>query len=210
MLTLVSAYVHSGEAGTPKQDDKYRFLDRMTERLPELVAASDHVLVTGDLNVCHTERDLKNWKANRKKAGFLPEERAYFDRFFGEVGYVDVHRRWPATSTAPTRGGRCAARPSTTTRDGASTTTWRPRARGDGQGSKCRPGEQLGRALVRSRPARHRLRDPRAQICEPTSMRRTPTMMRAMPAIITRVSRSRKRTRPARAVRATPVAAQIP
>src|SRR5699024_701628 len=41
----------------------------------------------------HTERALKNWKANRKKAGFLPEERAYFDGFFGEVGYVDVHRR---------------------------------------------------------------------------------------------------------------------
>ena len=27
-LTVVSAYVHSGEAGTPKQEDKYRFLDR--------------------------------------------------------------------------------------------------------------------------------------------------------------------------------------
>ncbi len=93
VLTLVSAYVHSGEAGTPKQDDKYRFLDRMIERMPQLAETSDHVLITGDLNVCHTERDLKNWKANRKKAGFLPEERAYFDRFFGEVGYVDVHRQ---------------------------------------------------------------------------------------------------------------------
>ncbi|WP_262908324.1 exodeoxyribonuclease III [Brevibacterium zhoupengii] len=92
LLTLVSAYVHSGEVDTPKQEDKYRFLDRMTLRLPELAEHSDHVLITGDLNVCHTERDLKNWKANRKKAGFLPEERAYFDGFFGEVGYVDVHR----------------------------------------------------------------------------------------------------------------------
>lgn len=93
LLTLVSAYVHSGEVDTPKQDDKYRFLDRMTARMPQLAQSADHVLVTGDLNVCHTERDLKNWKANRKKAGFLPEERAYFDGFFGEVGYVDVHRR---------------------------------------------------------------------------------------------------------------------
>lgn len=92
-LTVVSAYVHSGEAGTPKQEDKYRFLDRMITRLPELQASADHVLVTGDLNVGHTELDIKNWKANRKKAGFLPEERAYFDRFFGELGYVDVHRR---------------------------------------------------------------------------------------------------------------------
>ncbi|WP_413335948.1 exodeoxyribonuclease III [Brevibacterium sp. GP-SGM9] len=92
LLTLVSAYVHSGEVDTPKQEDKYRFLDRMTLRMPELAQHADHVLITGDLNVCHTERDLKNWKANRKKAGFLPEERAYFDGFFGDLGFVDVHR----------------------------------------------------------------------------------------------------------------------
>ncbi|WAL41475.1 exodeoxyribonuclease III [Brevibacterium sp. BRM-1] len=92
LLTLVSAYVHSGEAGTPKQEDKYRFMDRMLTRLPELREHADFALVTGDLNVGHTELDIKNWKANRKKAGFLPEERAYFDRFFGELGWVDVHR----------------------------------------------------------------------------------------------------------------------
>ena len=92
-LTAVSAYVHSGEAGTPKQDDKYRFLDAMTTRLPELAKHSDHALVVGDLNVGHTELDIKNWKGNVKRAGFLPEERAYFDRFFGEdIGWRDVHR----------------------------------------------------------------------------------------------------------------------
>jgi exodeoxyribonuclease-3 len=92
-LTVVSAYVHSGEAGTPKQEDKYRFLDVMSTRLPELTKHSDHALVTGDLNVGHTELDIKNWKGNVKRAGFLPEERAYFDRFFGEeIGWKDVHR----------------------------------------------------------------------------------------------------------------------
>lgn len=93
-LTVVSAYVHSGEADTPKQVDKYRFLDRMIERLPELRAGADYALVTGDLNVGHRELDIKNWRGNTKKAGFLPEERAYFDRFFGEeIGWVDVARR---------------------------------------------------------------------------------------------------------------------
>ena len=92
-LTVVSAYVHSGEVGTPRQDDKYRFLDRMLVRLPELAQHSDHVLIVGDLNVGHTELDIKNWKANQKRAGFLPEERAYFDKFFGEIGYEDVARK---------------------------------------------------------------------------------------------------------------------
>lgn len=91
-LTVVSAYVHSGEVGTPRQDDKYRFLERMLVRMPELAEQSDHVLIVGDLNVGHTELDIKNWKANQKRAGFLPEERAYFDRFFGEIGYKDVAR----------------------------------------------------------------------------------------------------------------------
>ncbi|MDO6142794.1 exodeoxyribonuclease III [Paenarthrobacter aurescens] len=92
-LTVVSAYVHSGEVGTPKQDDKFRFLDAMTVRLPELSKHSDHALVVGDLNVGHTELDIKNWKGNVKRAGFLPEERAYFDRFLGEeIGWRDVHR----------------------------------------------------------------------------------------------------------------------
>lgn len=92
LLTVVSAYVHSGEVDTPKQADKYRFLDRMLVRLEELAAHADHVVVTGDLNVGHTELDIKNWRGNKKKAGFLPEERAYFDKFFGASGYVDVAR----------------------------------------------------------------------------------------------------------------------
>lgn len=92
MLTVVSAYVHSGEVGTPKQDDKYRFLDQMIVRLAEIRASGNHGVVTGDLNVAHTNRDIRNWKGNVKKAGFLPEERVYFDRFFGELGWVDVHR----------------------------------------------------------------------------------------------------------------------
>ncbi|MCQ9389422.1 exodeoxyribonuclease III [Brevibacterium sp. 50QC2O2] len=94
LLTLVSAYVHSGEVDTPKQVDKYHFLDQMIARMPQLAEHADYAVVTGDLNVCHTELDLKNWKANRKKAGFLPEERAYFDRFFDadDIGWVDVQR----------------------------------------------------------------------------------------------------------------------
>ena len=91
-LTLVSAYVHSGEVDTLKQEDKYRFLEAMLTRLPQLAERSDHALVVGDLNVGHTELDIKNWKGNVKNAGFLPEERAYFDRFFGELGFTDVHR----------------------------------------------------------------------------------------------------------------------
>ena len=92
ILTIVSVYVHSGEVGTERQEHKMQFLQYMLDYLPKLAERSDHVLVMGDLNVGHTELDIKNWKGNRKNSGFLPEERAFFDQYFGETGYVDVAR----------------------------------------------------------------------------------------------------------------------
>ena len=86
VLTVVSTYVHSGEVDTHKQVEKFKFLEAMQERLPELARHSDYALVVGDLNVGHTELDIKNWKGNVKRAGFLPQERAYFDRFMGAAG----------------------------------------------------------------------------------------------------------------------------
>lgn len=91
-LTVVSVYVHSGEVGTERQEHKMRFLQNMLEYLPQLAQRSEHVLVVGDMNVGHTELDIKNWKGNRKNSGFLPEERVFFDQYFGETGYVDVAR----------------------------------------------------------------------------------------------------------------------
>lgn len=82
-LTVVSCYVHSGEAGTPKQDAKYEFLDVMSKRMKELGQSSTPSLVVGDLNVGHRTLDIKNWKGNLKNAGFLPEERAHFDAWIG-------------------------------------------------------------------------------------------------------------------------------
>lgn len=85
-LTIVSAYVYTGEADTPRQDLKWAFLDAMEERMPLLQAQSPLALIMGDLNVGHRELDIRNWKGNLKKAGFLPRERGYFDRFLGAAG----------------------------------------------------------------------------------------------------------------------------
>jgi exodeoxyribonuclease III len=90
-VTVVSTYVHAGEVGTPKQVEKYKFLDQMLIRLEEL--KDTKTVITGDLNVGHTELDIKNWKGNLKNSGFLPEERAYFDKFMNEIGYIDIGRR---------------------------------------------------------------------------------------------------------------------
>lgn len=82
-LTVVSCYAHSGEAGTPKQEQKWAFLDAMERRLRQLNQPKAIAVVTGDLNVGHRELDIKNWKGNLARSGFLARERAYFDRFLG-------------------------------------------------------------------------------------------------------------------------------
>ena len=91
ILTVVSAYVHSGEVGSPKQVDKFRFLDALEARLPQLTAHNPLAVVVGDLNVAHRSLDIKNWKGNLKNSGFLPEERAYWDRFVGAEGAADYN-----------------------------------------------------------------------------------------------------------------------
>ncbi|MFC7465870.1 exodeoxyribonuclease III [Brachybacterium sp. GCM10030252] len=93
-LTVISCYMHSGNVEKPQtMTDKYAFLDVMMERLAALRADGRHVVLTGDINIAHTEWDIKNWKGNLKSAGFLPEERAYLDRLTTELDWVDVHRR---------------------------------------------------------------------------------------------------------------------
>ncbi|MFV0287805.1 MAG: exodeoxyribonuclease III, partial [Demequina sp.] len=91
-VRIVSVYVHSGNAEDEvKMADKYAFLELMTARLEALAAAHERVVVMGDINIAHTNNDIKNWKSNLKSAGFLPAERAYIDRWI-EAGWVDVHR----------------------------------------------------------------------------------------------------------------------
>jgi len=99
-LTVISTYVHSGEADTPKQVEKYKFLEAMTKRMAELARADALAVVVGDLNVGHTELDIKNWKGNLKNAGFLPEERAYFDDFATQ-GWVDIGRKFHPGTPGP-------------------------------------------------------------------------------------------------------------
>jgi len=96
-LTVASLYLPSGEVGTDRQDEKERFMAEFIVHLDALrtrsAAEGREVLVCGDWNIAHREEDLKNWKSNQKKAGFLPEERAWLTRVLDETGYVDVVRQ---------------------------------------------------------------------------------------------------------------------
>jgi len=103
-ITVVSVYVHTGEADSPKQAEKYAFLDAMDTRLKQLHARArrrgSEVLVAGDFNIARTEMDIKNWKGNLKNAGFLPEERAYLDTWFHKH-WIDLGRHLGGPGPGP-------------------------------------------------------------------------------------------------------------
>ncbi len=90
-LSVVSCYFPSGSAGEHRQAAKFRFLALMGPYLHAL-AQEREVILVGDINIAHKEIDLKNWKGNRHRPGFTPEERAWMTRLFEELGFVDVFR----------------------------------------------------------------------------------------------------------------------
>ena len=91
-MTVASVYVHTGEAGTQRQLEKERFMAALTERMCGLAADARDAVLCGDWNIAHTENDIKAWKANVRKAGFLPAERQWLSEVMAS-GWVDVVRR---------------------------------------------------------------------------------------------------------------------
>ncbi|QKK03884.1 MAG: exodeoxyribonuclease III [Pseudomonadota bacterium] len=91
-LSVVSLYLPSGTSKEERQQFKYRCMERLQPHLEELARHDREYVICGDWNIAHREIDLKNWKANQKNSGFLPEERAWLDEVFGPVGLVDVFR----------------------------------------------------------------------------------------------------------------------
>lgn len=95
-LTVVSAYLHSGQVGTEKMDQKYAHLDLVDARLAQLLARAQdggpQTIMAGDLNVVRSEKDIKNWRPNHNKvAGVLDDEIAHLESWF-DSGWVDVAR----------------------------------------------------------------------------------------------------------------------
>jgi exodeoxyribonuclease III len=91
-LSVISLYVPSGSSSDEAQERKYRFLEAFVEHLRVLRRKRREFIICADWNICHKEIDLKNWRPNRKNSGFLPEERAWLDAVYDEVGYVDSFR----------------------------------------------------------------------------------------------------------------------
>lgn len=91
-LTVASLYLPSGSSSEERQERKFDFMSDYMKHMKKLRKRKGEVIICADWNICHKEIDLKNWRANRKNSGFLPEEREWLDALYDKVGYTDAFR----------------------------------------------------------------------------------------------------------------------
>lgn len=90
--SIASFYLPSGSSSEERHVNKLRFMDKMLDELKSMRRKRREYIICGDWNTVHKEIDIKNFRSNQKNSGCTPEERAWMDKLFDEVGYVDAFR----------------------------------------------------------------------------------------------------------------------
>ena len=92
-FTLLNVYVPNGQRDGGRLRYKLAFYEDLLAYCNRLRAEGCNVIICGDFNTAHREIDLANPKSNQKNSGFLPEERAWIERYI-EHGYLDIFREF--------------------------------------------------------------------------------------------------------------------
>lgn len=94
LFSIVSLYLPSGTSGDHRQAEKYGFMKKFEIFLKTIIKNKKSYIICGDWNIAHKIIDIKNWKANQKHSGFLPDERAWLDKVFDPqtIGWIDAFR----------------------------------------------------------------------------------------------------------------------
>lgn len=88
---VASVYFPSGSSGEHRQQSKFRFLEVF---LPWAICRAREVkklVICGDFNICHRPIDIHDPVSNKNSSGFLPEERAWMEKYLSS-GFTDAFR----------------------------------------------------------------------------------------------------------------------
>ena len=89
---LYNIYFPNGQRGHDRLEYKLDFYACLLGICDQLLSSGENIIITGDFNTAHMPIDLRHPKENVNTSGFMPEERAWVDKFL-EHGFVDVFRR---------------------------------------------------------------------------------------------------------------------
>lgn len=91
-FTLINAYFPSGTTGEVRQTYKYQWLNEFFDYIDLVKQEQPNIVVCGDYNICHRPIDIHDPVSNKNSSGFLPDERAWMDRWFAHAGFIDSFR----------------------------------------------------------------------------------------------------------------------
>ncbi|CAM3571909.1 exodeoxyribonuclease III [Flavobacterium gelidilacus] len=89
-VSVMSLYLPSG-TNIERLDHKFMFMDDFQSYINELKKEIPNLMICGDYNICHEAIDIHNPVQNKNTSGFLPEERAWLDKFM-KSGFIDTFR----------------------------------------------------------------------------------------------------------------------
>lgn len=90
-VTILNCYFPSGTTGDVRQDFKMKFLVDFHTWVRELRKTRPNLIILGDYNIAHTEKDIHDPKGNKNSSGFLPEERAWMSSWLDD-SFTDSYR----------------------------------------------------------------------------------------------------------------------
>lgn len=90
---LFNVYFPNGKQSEERLNYKLKFYDIFFDYIEGLRRKGEKLVICGDFNTAHKEIDIARPKANEKRSGFLPVERAWMDKLV-EYGYIDTFRHF--------------------------------------------------------------------------------------------------------------------
>jgi len=90
-FAMLNIYFPNGGRSPERLKFKLEFYEETLAFVQKLKAEGKKVIISGDYNTAHRAIDLARPEANQNISGFLPEERAWLDRWIGH-GQVDIFR----------------------------------------------------------------------------------------------------------------------
>jgi exodeoxyribonuclease-3 len=97
-FSLYNVYFPNGKSSPERLAYKLAFYDAFQHHVDARVKDGHCLIVVGDVNTAHREIDIARPQAHQHDSGFLPEERAWLDRFLAG-GWVDTFRHFHPDET---------------------------------------------------------------------------------------------------------------
>lgn len=92
-FTFITCYFPNGKRSPERLSYKMSFYEHFLKHVNKLRKEGRKLIICGDVNTAHKEIDLARPKENTQISGFLPEERAFLDKFIAN-GYIDCYRHF--------------------------------------------------------------------------------------------------------------------